>query len=88
MTKQQMQGKLALLPLQSPVVVEEELDENMIPRLVLSYDVVPGPGTTVLSVYADTTPQQLRDMVANLPLNTADQLASLAILLVPVNVGL
>lgn len=88
MTKVQMQQKLALLPLLVPVQVGEELDEDNIPRMTLMYDVPPpGNGTTILSIYANHTEIQLRDVVNNLPLQAQDKLASLAIMLLPVGVG-
>lgn len=88
MTKVQMQQKLALLPLLAVVDVGEELDEDGIPRMTLMYDVPsPGSGTTILSIYVNHTEIQMRDVVNNLPLAPQDKLASLAIMLLPVGVG-
>ncbi len=85
MTKQQMQQKLALLPLLAQVVVSEEIDEDGIPRLVMDYDSPPpGMGSVTVSIYVNHTEIQLRDLIANLPLLQADRLASLAIMLLPV----
>lgn len=88
MTKVQMQQKLALLPLLAPIEVDEEIDEDGIPRITLMYDVPsPGSGTTILSIYVNHTEIQLRDVVNNLPLLAQDKLAALAIMLLPVSTG-
>lgn len=83
MTQVQMQQKLALLPLTAPVTVEGEIDEDGIPRLSMTYPLVPS-GSSNVTIHVNHTEQQLRDLVNNLPLAAADKLASLAIMLIPV----
>jgi hypothetical protein len=82
MTKAQMQTKLSLLPLQTPVTADDGTNENDEPVIELSYAVIPGPGEVFIQVPLNASETNLRDIVANLPLLETDRLASLAIMLV------
>ncbi len=75
--KLQVQAQLALLPLTQAVDVEEGVDEDNVPRVYFTF------GNVEVSIHAQHTDLQLRDLVANLPLTTQDRLAALAILLLP-----
>jgi hypothetical protein len=84
MNKAQMETKLSLLPLNSTVEVSYAVaGEDDHPVMELSYPLNPGPGWAVIQVDIEPTEQQLKDIVANLPLPPQDQLASLAIMLTP-----
>lgn len=83
MTKEQATTKLSLLPLLVPVTVEYGENDDGVPMLDFSYPTIPGPGDNVIQVSLAPTEQQLKDLVANLPIAPVDRLASLAIMLSP-----
>ncbi len=81
MTNEQATTKLSLLPLLVPVTVAYSTNSEDEPVLEFSYSNVPGPGESAIQVGLAPSEQQLKDLVANLPLLPADRLASLAIML-------
>ncbi len=84
MTKEQAEVKLGLMPLNTNVTVSYEPDmESGAPMLTFAYPTVPGPGQSTIQIPLAPNSTNLANVVANLPLNAADRLASLAIMLSP-----
>lgn len=82
MTKEQLESKLALLPLLTAVNVSLGVDDDEVtPRLFVTWFSVPGPGSETFGMSTDPTPDQLKALAYDLPLAQQDRLASLAILL-------
>jgi hypothetical protein len=80
MTKEQMETKLSLLPLLTVCTVDyTEADGS--PQIQIRYSTIPGPGTAAIGINLDPSEEQLQDVANYLPLNAADRLAALAILL-------
>lgn len=88
MTKEQAEGKLALLgnALLTAVTVTYG-DDGGIPLLDFSYNSIPGPGTSSVGIDLNPSNAQLSNLVDNLPIQSGQQLAALAIFLTPVLPG-
>jgi hypothetical protein len=85
MTKEQADSKLALLPLTASVDTYYGFEDD-IPTLSFEYP-LSGGGWGTISIPMQPSETNLRDLAMNLPLATADRLASLAILLAPTPPG-
>ncbi len=83
MTKEQADAKLALLPLTASVTTYYTFaEEGELPYLTFEYGLT-GGGTGSVSIPLAASLTNFSDLCSNLPLASADRLASLAILLAP-----
>lgn len=78
MTKEQADARLAVLPLTSPVTTYYDTIDDA-PYLTFEYN----GGLATISIPINPSLTNLQDLSLNLPLNSGDRLAALAILVAP-----